>query len=290
MIRSFIRTHCTVGNVAATAALVIAMSGTSYAAVTITGARVRDNSILSTKVARASLTAAKIDAKFRASLAGPTGPAGRAGASGNIGARGPTGDPGETGAPAVVVASSSSWDPGYVDTTNPGLNVGRDDWYEYEYGESCTAPNCHLNAGQAAAATSLNGGAAGTTILDLTQAALPASGAQSYGELRLPFDGATVTAWANVSLLYRTDDDLGAELHTRAECWMEIGGVAAGPKTLVSSGDQHDIQTIYVVGNARRDRGNYNAEVKCRDADATPSRTRWKAVRANLVATGSPAG
>ena len=89
-------------------------------------------------------------------------------------------------------------------------------------------------------------------------------------------------AWGTVTLMYRTESD-SPVVQTRAECWMTIDGVKAGPSVIVESGVQREVDTVSLIGNAQRGPGTYNAAVVCRDADSTAGRTRWQAVRANLT-------
>jgi len=79
----------------AVAALVIAASGTSYAAGKITGKQIADNAIVSKHVKNGSLGTADLSASARSALKGATG---AKGASGAAGADGPTGPQGDTGA------------------------------------------------------------------------------------------------------------------------------------------------------------------------------------------------
>lgn len=92
----------TYANVVATLALFIALGGTTYAAVTITGANVRNNSLTGADIRNGSLRA--VD--FRPSDVpqgprGPRGPEGDRGADGAPGAPGAPGARGEIGCSAV---------------------------------------------------------------------------------------------------------------------------------------------------------------------------------------------
>jgi hypothetical protein len=89
------------GNVTATVALIVALGGTSYAAVTITGSSVKDSSLTGADIKNSSLTSSDIkNASLLASdfKAGqlPAGPAGAAGPAGPAGATGPQGPAGAT--------------------------------------------------------------------------------------------------------------------------------------------------------------------------------------------------
>jgi len=92
-------------NVTATLALVMAMGGTSYAAVTITGANIKDRSVKRTDLASDSVNSAKVKngtllrADFKAGQL-QTG-AGAPGPQGGQGAQGPAGAQGDAGTPAT---------------------------------------------------------------------------------------------------------------------------------------------------------------------------------------------
>ena len=112
-------------------ALFVALGGTSYAALSIGSAQVRNNSLTSSDIKNNTVKSADVrngslllkDFKAGqlvsgapgpagpAGLAGPVGPAGPAGAKGDTGATGAKGDKGDTGSPGVsgleIVSSSS---------------------------------------------------------------------------------------------------------------------------------------------------------------------------------------
>lgn len=273
--------HLGAANVLATLALVFALTGTSYAAIQITGANVKNSTLTSKDVKAGSLVAADLSASARVGLTGPIGDAGFAGTKGVKGAIGAKGATGPVGAPANTRASWASWDAGYIDTTNPGLNSGLADWHAWEFDTACATPDCHLKAAQAGNAISLDGAAGGTTVIDLTTAAPAGGGGSSAGQVTTPWQSSTMLAWANVTLMYRTESD-SPVVHTRAECWMTIDGAKAGPSVFVSSAVQRELTTVFLVGNVIHAPGTYDAAAVCRDADATAGITRWQAVRANL--------
>jgi hypothetical protein len=105
-------------NVMSTLALFIALGGTSYAAVTITGANIRDGSVTSLDIRDGSLRSRDFHSGIRAISdrtstgsvgppgpqgatgdAGPPGPPGPEGARGAVGSAGPPGARGEAGSP-----------------------------------------------------------------------------------------------------------------------------------------------------------------------------------------------
>jgi len=89
-------------NVTATLALVMAMGGTSYAAITITGTNIKNGSVKATDLASGSVTSAKVrngtlqrkDFQAGQLLPGAPGPEGVQGVQGAQGAQGLTGDAG----------------------------------------------------------------------------------------------------------------------------------------------------------------------------------------------------
>src|SRR4051794_550992 len=103
-----LRGHMSYANFVATLALFVALGGSSYAALTITGRNVkdgtltsadlRDNSIKSVDIADASLLARDFKAgQLRTGPPGPQGAPGAQGAKGEAGARGAKGDTGARG-------------------------------------------------------------------------------------------------------------------------------------------------------------------------------------------------
>jgi hypothetical protein len=107
-----LRTRLTYANVMATIAVFIALGGSSYAAIVVTGKTVKDSSLTGKDVKNLSLTGK--DVKNRSLLAAdfkagqlPAGPQGPQGAKGDPGAQGDPGakgDPGANGAPGTARA------------------------------------------------------------------------------------------------------------------------------------------------------------------------------------------
>ena len=111
MLRS-LRQRATYANVTATLALFVALGGTSYAALTITGKNVKDGTLTGADVADRSLTTRDVKnssllardfklGQLPAGAPGPPGPQGALGARGADGAAGPEGHEGPEGAPGV---------------------------------------------------------------------------------------------------------------------------------------------------------------------------------------------
>ncbi len=97
----------------AIAALIVAASGTSYAAGKITGKQIARNAISSKHVKNGSLGTVDLSAAARTALKGATG---ATGAVGPAGADGPAGPKGDTGAPG---AQGPQGVPGGVGATGP---------------------------------------------------------------------------------------------------------------------------------------------------------------------------
>jgi hypothetical protein len=94
-----LRTRLTFANVISVMALFIALSGSSYAAITITSKNVRNNSLTTSDIKNQSLLSK--DFKAGQLPAGARGPAGPAGANGEPGPAGPKGDQGIQGFPGA---------------------------------------------------------------------------------------------------------------------------------------------------------------------------------------------
>jgi len=105
-----LRRRLSYANVAATLALFVALGGTSYAALTITGKNVKNSSLTGADVKNSSLKTSDIknssllaqDFKPGQQLAGPEGPKGATGTTGATGA------PGAPGGAANVITRTSS--------------------------------------------------------------------------------------------------------------------------------------------------------------------------------------
>jgi hypothetical protein len=88
------RTRLSYANVMATIAVFVALGGSSYAAVTLTGKDIKDGTLTGKDVRDRSLTAKD----FKGSVAGPQGKRGRTGATGAQGLQGAAGPQGAVGA------------------------------------------------------------------------------------------------------------------------------------------------------------------------------------------------
>ena len=110
-----LRAHLKYSNVAATAAVIVALGGGAYAATQIGTADLQNNAVTNAKLHKDAVTSAKVK---NGSLVlkdlggvnasggikgprGPKGPQGDQGSQGKAGLKGPQGDPGPAGAPGV---------------------------------------------------------------------------------------------------------------------------------------------------------------------------------------------
>jgi hypothetical protein len=101
------RSKLSYANVMSTVAVFVALGGTSYAAVKITGADVRNNTLTGADIKNRSLGARELrPGVLQAAGQGPAGPAGPQGAAGAQGARGPQGERGPQGATGTVDTAS----------------------------------------------------------------------------------------------------------------------------------------------------------------------------------------
>jgi hypothetical protein len=95
---SQLRNRLTFANVVSMVALFVALGGSSYAAVTITGKQIKDSSITTKDIKDGSLLTRDFKpGQLPRGVAGPQGPAGAAGRDGAIGPAGPAGVNGTNG-------------------------------------------------------------------------------------------------------------------------------------------------------------------------------------------------
>lgn len=119
--RALRRSHATA---VAYAALFVALGGTSYAALVVTGKHVKDASLTGRDVRDRSLTAR--DFRPRSLPAGPTGAKGDAGPAGPAGAAGAKGDAGGDGAQGPAGARGAEGPRGETGPTGPKGDPGND--------------------------------------------------------------------------------------------------------------------------------------------------------------------
>jgi hypothetical protein len=94
ILRRLSRRH---GTAVAYLALFVALGGSAYAAVTVTGQNIKDGTVTGKDVKNRSLGKSKLSATALGSLTGERGPAGPEGPQGPQGQRGPAGPIGQTG-------------------------------------------------------------------------------------------------------------------------------------------------------------------------------------------------
>jgi hypothetical protein len=95
-----LRSRLTYANIMATIAVFVALGGSSYAAITITGKSVKDSSLTGKDVKNRSLVAR--DFKAGQLPSGPAGPVGPTGGPGPAGPAGPKGDRGQQGPAGAI--------------------------------------------------------------------------------------------------------------------------------------------------------------------------------------------
>lgn len=103
-----VRQRLSYANVVATLALFIALGGTSYAAITITGKNVRDGSLTGADIRRHSVALDRLIGRLAPGARGRTGAPGAQGAPGPKGDTGPQGPQGDPGQSAPVVPSTAT--------------------------------------------------------------------------------------------------------------------------------------------------------------------------------------
>ncbi len=119
--------HHIARNTLAYAALFVALTGTSYAAVTLSGAQVKDGSLTGADVRDGSLTQGDLQANARAAAGrrGPRGPRGLRGSRGLNGPHGPMGAAGVAGPPGLTGREVISFEsPSIVSTGGQTATVG----------------------------------------------------------------------------------------------------------------------------------------------------------------------
>lgn len=146
---STFRSWVTYANVMATLALFIALGGSSYAALSVTGRDVKNSSLTGSDVKNSSLTTSDVrngsllSADFKAGQL-PSGPQGPAGPEGPRGTTGATGSPGLSGLERVFVSgpSNNSISPKQVTATCPAGKVAIGGGYDLSGGKPVsTSPN-----------------------------------------------------------------------------------------------------------------------------------------------------
>ena len=122
---SKLRCRLTYANVMATIAVFVALGGSSYAAITITGKNVKDSSLTGKDIKNSSLTTSDVKNRSLLALDFKSGqlPAGPQGAQGAKGDKGEKGDTGATGAAGTGYGKESTQGSGSLTTTESTLNT-----------------------------------------------------------------------------------------------------------------------------------------------------------------------
>jgi hypothetical protein len=162
-------------NVVSSLALFVALGGTSYAAMTVTGREVRDGSLTGRDIRNGSITSADVrNGSLRSgdllsgTATGAPGPAGPQGERGPAGAPGPQGERG----PSTAYAFVSAADRRMVDPVSTELGH-----LDLPGGKYVLAAKVHTdNEGLSALDVSCVLTGPGTTVLDLGEATMAANG------------------------------------------------------------------------------------------------------------------
>lgn len=293
-----LRNFITYANVMASLAIVLAMGGTAFAAIVLTGRNVKDSSLTGIDVKNGSLTAYDLSLAARNSFKGAkgtTGTMGITGARGLTGATGPKGDTGAPGAPAEVVTSFASRDTGFVtrvDAADP--NTADLPWFEYNCGNTGAAGPCALDDGNQTniGVGSVNLIASDTLVIALSGMPPKATNEtnQSNNVVTVPWSN-NLTGMATVSLMHRGPVGQETAIHERVECGLEYANstnpssfAPLGEPQMVSSFGTREIVNLSLVGSANLMSGAYNVRVVCSDMDyASASDHGWRFIRGNLT-------
>jgi hypothetical protein len=116
-------------------ALFVALGGTAYAAVKITGKEVVNNSLTGADIKNGSISAADLSAAAKKTL---TGKAGATGANGAPGATGATGAPGQNGAPGSNGTNGSAV--AYGGVSSDGSTCAVDTLRDFNLETPCARP------------------------------------------------------------------------------------------------------------------------------------------------------
>ncbi len=278
----------TVANVIATIALLIAMSGTSYAVKKgkITGKQIKDNSLTGADVKNNSLQKNDLSKTALSKLVGPAGDKGATGPKGDTGEKGEQGSSGQPGTSAEIAATWASRDTGrYVtDNLNDPPNAGALNWN---------------NAGY-------NGGNVNSSVSKVT---LSAADIDTSSTTVLSTEGTDstndgvigpVTYNSNVSGVASLTLKHNGTVHSRAECqlFMSLGTDSSGlfemgDPVYASSNTDSQLVNLSIIGSKNEiassmEPETYNIHVNCRDADWDGSNgNKWEFVRGNLTAYAS---
>lgn len=204
-------------NVTATIALVVAMGGTSYAAVTITGKNIKNGSVGSVDIARNAITSAKVKngsllrQDFRAGQL-PAGPTGPAGATGPTGPMGPAGAQGIPGTAAAKGDKGDKGDPGTNGTNGANGAAGSDAIPAVGLSSlpdpilvSTANPTAWVTVTGLTQAITVPGGPA-RRVLATVSGESACYGANGFCQLRILIDGVELTPAQNTDFAFDSSD------------------------------------------------------------------------------------
>lgn len=298
-----LRSHLTYANVMASIAIFLALGGSAFAAVVVTGANVKNNSLTGIDVKNGSLVSADLSAAARRAFKGAkgaTGATGLTGPRGLTGETGPKGDTGAPGAPAEVVTSFASRDTGFVvrntfSTPNPSGTA----WWNYNCGG--------INSDVAGCGGAKNGNQSnnGVGVIQLIPAGVEVLALQGMtkdpmetshtittnNNLVVPWSN-NLTGMASVSLMHT------GTIHERMSCTIQYANAASsgtftslGESQMISSFEDKEIVSLTIVASRNVPAGTYNLRVMCFDMDSNATGTpSWRFIRGNLTAMAARNG
>lgn len=306
------RPRITYANAMATMALFLAIGGTAIAAVTLTGRNVADRSITSADVKSQSLGLVDLTPATKARFVGDKGAAGRVGSAGSSGTTGVDGERGRRGSAAFMTSAFAYRDTGLVtnrqNVSTPNNNGGPGkNWDDPAYASTaCPGSTCPQIRAEGAY-QQVNLTSAWQPIVSLTGMSGTDTSLSAPTLLKLTFSEAYLNATASLTFLHRGDgeslatNDGGAPIHGRVECAL-FYGTSGDPNALTAQAGvlaqasagydslNHELINISLNGNAAGLAAGtqYNATVKCRDADYTGNPSpQWQLARGNLTALAS---
>lgn len=246
-------------------ALFIALGGSAWAALVVTGANVKNETLTGADVKNGSLEYSDVGAAARTSLKakGATGPSGAKGATGD---QGTTGAVGAQGTPAKNAFAWAYNVQSNLLKANPSNNpTPVEDWYAQAGTGTWTNPDSGY----------------GGVLLELADGTN--DGLLTLEHRSDVIVSAHLTGWHE-----------DATVHSRLECRLRMTDVATnaqatvGQPILVSTKEFRHVTDLGLLGGIRRDPGTYSIRVECRDLDLhTSGYQKWFIIKGNLSVLSS---
>ena len=312
-----LRRAITVPNVLATVALLVSLTGTSYAAMVVTGKNIKDSSITGVDVKNRSITSMDFTSGARTALAvrGPDGPRGPQGDTGVAGSSGPKGNPGARASRAfsfvnvedtqvlatlgtlnVAAGSDPCFKARIDDTFSPfkptcladNTGVQYDRW-----NNDCDSISHYCNFRRRAPSLA---GRLSTDYTVLMKVGM-GSGSNDGGFLSLDRPGNIIVTGSAV--FFHSEGDS----HSRIQCQPQVRltgssseAIPMDTPTILSSALDDQLVTMSFTGGANiasvaPPLANYDFQLQCKelDDDGTDDFTDWWFVKGNLNATSTEA-